>query len=99
MDFDYPHYVTSTKLKQVNDKNVKTVSHLILKIKFLNLFDSKSLLSQNPLSHDPTKITSKTMCLCKSNWDGKVHLFMILHRGALHITLHKHLQCNALWLK
>ena len=38
MDFDYLNYVTSTKLKKVNDKNVKPVSHLILKISFLTLF-------------------------------------------------------------
>ena len=38
MDFDYLNYVTSTKLKKVNDKNVKSVSHLILKISFLTLF-------------------------------------------------------------
>ena len=37
MDFDYLNYVTSTKLKKVNDKNVKPVSHLILKINFLTL--------------------------------------------------------------
>ena len=36
MDFDYL-YVTSTKLKKVNDKNVKHVSHLILKVSFLTL--------------------------------------------------------------
>ena len=36
MDFDYLNYVTSTKLKKVNDKNVKSVSHIILKISFLN---------------------------------------------------------------
>ena len=35
MDFDYLNYVTSTKLKKVNDKNVKSVSLLILKISFL----------------------------------------------------------------
>ena len=38
MDFDYLNYVTSTKLKKVNDKNVKPVSNLILKISFLTLF-------------------------------------------------------------
>ena len=38
MDFDYLNYVTSTKLKKVGDKNVKPVSHLILKISFLTLF-------------------------------------------------------------
>ena len=37
MDFDYLNYLTSTKLKKVNDKNVKPVSHLILKISFLTL--------------------------------------------------------------
>ena len=31
-------YVTSTTLKKVSDKNVKPVSHLILKISFLTLF-------------------------------------------------------------
>ena len=29
MDFDYLNYVTSTKLKKVNAKNVKSVSHLM----------------------------------------------------------------------
>ena len=38
MDFDYLNYVTKTKLKKVNDKNVKSVNHLILKISFLTLF-------------------------------------------------------------
>ena len=38
MDFDYLNYVTSTKLKKVNDKKVKLISHLILKISFLTLF-------------------------------------------------------------
>ena len=38
MDFDFPRYVTSTKLKKVNDKNVKHVSHLIWKISLLTLF-------------------------------------------------------------
>ena len=38
MDFDYLNYVTSTKLKKVNDKNDKPVSNLILKIRFLTLF-------------------------------------------------------------
>ena len=32
MDFDYLYYVTSIKLKKVNDKNVKPVSHMILRI-------------------------------------------------------------------
>ena len=32
MDFDYLYYVTSIKLKKVNDKNVKPVSHIILRI-------------------------------------------------------------------
>ena len=31
--------MTSTKLKKVNDKNVKPVSHLILKISSLTLFE------------------------------------------------------------
>ena len=35
MDFDYLNYVTSAKLKKANDKNVKPVSHKILKISFL----------------------------------------------------------------
>ena len=39
MDFEYLNYVTSTKLKKVNDKNVKPVSHFILKISFLTLFN------------------------------------------------------------
>ena len=38
MDFDYLNYLTSTKLKKVNGKNVKPVSHLIWKISFLMLF-------------------------------------------------------------
>ena len=37
MDFDYLNYRTSTKLKKVNDKNVKPVSYL-MKIGFLTLF-------------------------------------------------------------
>ena len=32
MDFDYLNYLTSTKLNKVNDKNVKSVRNLILKI-------------------------------------------------------------------
>ena len=39
MDFDYHNYLTSKKLKKVNDKNVKSVSHLILKISFLTLLE------------------------------------------------------------
>ena len=48
MDFDDPilsylqnktMYVTMKKLKKLNDRNVKHVSHLILQISFLNLFD------------------------------------------------------------
>ena len=38
MDFDYLNYVTSTKLKKVNEKTFKSISHLILKISFLTLF-------------------------------------------------------------
>ena len=38
MDFDYLNYLTSTKLKKVIGKNVKPVSHLILKISFSTLF-------------------------------------------------------------
>ena len=39
MDFDFStKYVTSTKLKKVDDKNVKPVSHLILKISILTQF-------------------------------------------------------------
>ena len=51
MDFDYLNYVTSTKLKKVNDKNVKPVSHLILKISFLTLFGCavKITLDINPI--------------------------------------------------
>ena len=51
MDFDYLNYVTSTKLKKVNDKNVKSVSHLILKISFLTLFGCavKITLDINPI--------------------------------------------------
>ena len=37
IDFDYLDYVTSKKLKKVNDKNVKPISYLILKISFLTL--------------------------------------------------------------
>ena len=48
MDFDYLNYVTSTKLK---DKNVKPVSHLILKISFLTQFGYvvKITLDINPI--------------------------------------------------
>ena len=51
MDFDYLHNVTSTKLQKVNDKNVKHVSHLILKISFLTLFGYvvKITLDINPI--------------------------------------------------
>ena len=42
MDFDYLNYVTSTKIKKVNDKNVKPVSHLIMKISFLTLGNKKN---------------------------------------------------------
>ena len=38
MNFDYLNYVTSTKLKKVNDKNVKPINNLILKKSFLTLF-------------------------------------------------------------
>ena len=38
MDSDYLNYLTSTKLNKVNDKNIKSVSNLILKIIFLTLF-------------------------------------------------------------
>ena len=37
MNFDNRNNVTSSKLKKVNDKNVKPVCHLILKISFLTL--------------------------------------------------------------
>ena len=33
MDYDYLNYVAPTKLKKVNDKNVKPISYLILKIR------------------------------------------------------------------
>ena len=33
IDFDYLIYLTSTKLKKVDGKNVKPVSHLILKVR------------------------------------------------------------------
>ena len=51
MDFDYLNYLTSTKLKKVNGKNVKPVSHLILKISFLTLFGCavKITLDINPI--------------------------------------------------
>ena len=38
MDSDYLNYLISTKLNKVNDKNIKSVSNLILKIIFLTLF-------------------------------------------------------------
>jgi len=43
--------VTSTTLKKVSDKNVKLVSHLILKISFLTLFGYavKLTLDINPI--------------------------------------------------
>ena len=37
-DSHYLNYMTSTNLKKVNDKNIKPVSHLILKISFATLF-------------------------------------------------------------
>ena len=51
MDSDYLNYVTSTKLKKVNDKNVMPLSHLILKISFLTLFGCvvKVTLDINPI--------------------------------------------------
>ena len=38
MEFDYLNYVTSKKLKKVNDKYVKPTSNLILKIRVKVLF-------------------------------------------------------------
>ena len=38
MDCEYLNFVTSTELKKVNDKKVKPISQLILKISFLALF-------------------------------------------------------------
>ena len=60
MDFDYLNYLTSTKLKKVNGKNVKPVSHLILKISFLTLFGCavKITLDINPIPN--THMTPKT---------------------------------------
>ena len=51
MDFDYLNYLTSTKLNKVNDKNVKSVRNLILKIIFLTLFGCvvKITLDINPI--------------------------------------------------
>ena len=52
MDFDFSvKYVTSTKLKKVDDKNVKPVSHLILKISILTQFGClvKITLDINPI--------------------------------------------------
>ena len=52
IDFDFStKYVTSTKLKKVDDKNVKPVSHLILKISFLTQFGClvKITLDMNPI--------------------------------------------------
>ena len=52
MDFDFStKYVTSTKLKKVDDKNVKPVSHLIWKISFLMLLGClvKITLDINPI--------------------------------------------------
>ena len=49
MDFGYLNYVTKTKLKKVNDKNVKSVNHLILKISFLTIFVVKITLEINPI--------------------------------------------------
>ena len=48
-DFNHLNFVTSTKLKKVNDK--KTVSHLILKISFLTLFEYavKITIDNNPI--------------------------------------------------
>ena len=48
MDFDYLNYVTSTKLKKVNDKNGKPISHLILKIlSLLTLFGCAVKITQD----------------------------------------------------
>ena len=51
MDFDYLNYLTLTKLKKANGKNIKPVSHLILKISFLTLFGYavKITLNINPI--------------------------------------------------
>ena len=51
MDSDYLNYLTSTKLNKVNDKNIKSVSNLILKIIFLTLFGCavKITLDINPI--------------------------------------------------
>ena len=52
MDFDFSTtYVTSTKLKKVDDKNVNPKSHLILKISILTLFECviKITLIINPI--------------------------------------------------
>ena len=38
MDFHNLNYVTSMKLMKINDKYVKSTSHMILKISFLTLF-------------------------------------------------------------
>ena len=49
--FTKQNYVTTTKLKKLNNKNVKHVSHLILKISFLTLFGCalKITLIINPI--------------------------------------------------
>ena len=51
MNFDYLNYVTSTKLKKVNDKNVKPINNLILKKSFLTLFGCAVKITQdiNPI--------------------------------------------------
>ena len=51
MDFDYLNYVTSTKLYEVIDKNIKPVSYLILKRSFLTLFGCAVKITQdiNPM--------------------------------------------------
>ena len=51
MDSDYLNYLISTKLNKVNDKNIKSVSNLILKIISLTLFGFvvKITLDINPI--------------------------------------------------
>ena len=53
MDFDYLNYLTSTKLKKVNSKNVKPVKSFDTENKFLNPI---YMCSQNKIHINPIYI-------------------------------------------
>ena len=73
MDFDYLNYLTSTKLKKVNGKNVKPASHLIWEISFLLLLgcvvkitlDISIAISLTQIHFKP--VSNTTLAKCASN--------------------------------